>query len=75
MDELKGSQVSHTVVQNEPNLPAQTFVKLPTFMLETKTASTPGVASIICGNAIIEISEDISETFLSKLIEVISHAQ
>ena len=74
VDELQESQVSHTIVPTEPNPPVQTFVELPAPISEPKPV-THGVASIICGNARIEISEDISEEFLLKLIGAISHAQ
>ncbi len=60
-----------------PNVPAVSepnFVELPPALPELKPV-THGVASIICGNARIEISEDISEAFLLKLIGAISHAQ
>ena len=51
-----------------------TFVEISPAITEPKPV-TYGVASIICGNARIEISEDISEEFLLKLIGAISHAQ
>lgn len=60
---------SAEMVVNEP-----AFVELPPAVPEPKTI-THSVASIICGKARIEISEDISEAFLLKLIGVISHAQ
>ncbi len=49
-----------------------TFVELPV-MTKAKTSSS--VAVITCGNAKIEISEDISETLLIKLIGAVCHAQ
>ena len=64
-------------VADAPNVPAvrePDFVELSPTILEAKPAAH-GVASIICGNARIEISEGISEAFLLKLIGAISHAQ
>ena len=60
VDELQESQASHTIVPTEQNPPVQTFVELPAPISEPKPV-THGVVSIICGNARIEISEDISE--------------
>ena len=74
VDELQQSQVPQMLVPNQPQLPAQSFVELPA-PVPTPKPVTHGVASIICGNARIEISEDISEAFLLKLIGAISHAQ
>ena len=74
VDELQQSQVSQILVPNQPQLPAQSFVELPA-PVPTPKPVTHGVASIICGNSRIEISEDISEAFLLKLIGAISHAQ
>lgn len=51
---------------------APTFVELPV-MTKAKTPSS--VAVITCGKAKIEISEDISETLLIKLIGAVCHAQ
>ena len=48
------------------------FVELPV-MANAEAPAT--VAVINCGNAKIEISEDISETFLLKLIGAVCHAQ
>ena len=48
------------------------FVELPKPKVQNQSH---GVAAITCGNARIEISEDISEAFLLKLIGAISHAQ
>ena len=67
--QIQSIDESSQMVVSEP-----TFVELPPTMPEPKTL-THGVASIICGNARIEISEDISEAFLLKLIGAISHAQ
>ena len=67
--QLQSIDESNQMVVSEP-----TFVELPPAITEPKTVM-PGVASIICGNARIEISEDISEEFLLKLIGAISHAQ
>ncbi|SCX89107.1 hypothetical protein SAMN05660668_02748 [Pseudobutyrivibrio sp. AR14] len=74
VDELQQSKKLQTIELPQPQLPVQSFVELP----EPVTVPKPiahGVASIICGNARIEISEDISEAFLLKLIGAISHAQ
>ncbi len=51
---------------------APTFVELPVM---TKAKTTSSVAVITCGKAKIEISEDISETLLIKLIGAVCHAQ
>ena len=67
--QLQSIDESNQIVVSEP-----TFVELSPAIAESKPV-TYGVASIICGNARIEISEDISEEFLLKLIGVISHAQ
>ena len=74
VDELQQSTNPQMFELQQPQLPVQSFVELP----EPVTAPKPvahGVASIIYGNARIEISEDISEAFLLKLIGAISHAQ
>jgi len=67
-------QITVTDTPNVPAVSEPTFVELPHAITEPKPV-THGVASIICGNARIEISEDISEAFLLKLIGAISHAQ
>ena len=67
--QLQSIDESNQMVVSEP-----TFVELSPAITEPKPV-TYGVASIICGNARIEISEDISEEFLLKLIGAISHAQ
>ena len=67
--QLQSIDESNQMVVSEP-----TFVELPPVITEP-TPVTHGVASIICGNARIEISEEISEAFLLKLIGAISHAQ
>ena len=74
VDELQQSTNTQVLELQQPQLPVQSFVELPAPVTEPKPA-THGVASIICGNARIEISEDISEAFLLKLIGAISHAQ
>ena len=51
------------------------FVELQPEPCANKGNVSSGVASILCGNARIEISEDISEQFLLNLIEVASHAK
>ena len=67
--QIQSSEASNQMVVSEP-----AFVELPA-PVPTPKPVTHGVASIICGNARIEISEDISEAFLLKLIGAISHAQ
>ena len=67
--QLQSIDESNQMVISEP-----TFVELSPAITEPKPVAH-GVASIICGNARIEISEDISEAFLLKLIGAISHAQ
>ena len=67
-------QITVTDTSNVPAVSEPNFVELSPTIIEPKPA-THGVASIICGNARIEISEDISEAFLLKLIGAISHAQ
>lgn len=49
----------------EPN-----FVEIPSIM-----HANSNIATLICGNAKIEVSEDISESFLIKLIGAMNHAQ
>lgn len=49
----------------EPN-----FVEIPSIM-----HANSNTATLICGNAKIEVSEDISESFLIKLIGAMNHAQ
>lgn len=74
VDELQQANNSQMIKTQQSQLPVQSFVELP----EPVTAPKPvahGVASIICGKAWIEISEDISEAFLLKLVGAISHAQ
>ena len=44
------------------------FVEMPSIM-----PAEPKTATFICGNAKIEVSEDISESFLIKLIGAMNH--
>ncbi len=74
VDELQQTNTAPLIKPQQTQLPVQSFVELPIPVTESKPV-THGVASIICGNARIEISEDISEEFLLKLIGAISHAQ
>ena len=61
------------VASNEKGtVPSTTFVELPVI---SKVESTSSVAVITCGKARIEITEDVSETFLLKLIGAVCHAQ
>lgn len=65
MDELQQTNSQELIKQQQPQLPVQTLVELPS-PAEMPKPATHGVASIIYGNARIEISEDISEEFLLK---------
>ena len=55
MDELQQTNSQELIKQQQPQLPVQTFVELPS-PAEVPTPATHGVASIVCGNARIEIS-------------------
>lgn len=67
--ETPTAETSHAIVTQ----PA--FVELSPAASSIPATASSGVAAIQCGNARIEISEDISEQFLLKLIEVASHAK
>ncbi len=58
-----------------PAVVEPTFVELAPAPSSKTISTSSGVASILCGSTRIEISEDISEQFLLKLIEVASHAK
>ncbi len=74
VQDFYAGQITVVDTSNVPAVNEPTFVELPPALPESKPVAH-GVASIICGNARIEISEDISEAFLLKLIGAISHAQ
>jgi len=47
-----------------------TFVEIPSVV-----PANTNTAALICGNVKIEVSEDVSESFLIKLIGAMNHAQ
>ena len=68
-------QTSSVKSVEPPTVVEPTFVELAPAPSSKTVSTSSGVASILCGSTLIEISEDISEQFLLKLIEVASHAK
>ena len=74
VQDFYAGQITVVGTSNVPAVSEPTFVEIPQVLPESKPVAH-GVTSIICGNARIELSEDISEALLLKLIGAISHAQ
>jgi len=75
VDSLEQTSIVPVKSVEPPAVVEPTFVELAPAPSSKKVSTSSGVATILCGSIRIEISEDISEQFLLKLIEVASHAK
>ena len=75
VDSLEQTYIVPVKSAEPPAVVEPTFVELAPAPSSKTVNTSSDVASILCGSARIEISEDISEQFLLKLIEVASHAK
>ena len=75
VDSLEQTSIVPVKSVEPPAVVEPTFVELAPAPSSKTVSTSSGVASILCGNTRIEISEDISEQFLLQLIEVASHAK